>query len=86
MLYYTENISSLTVLKYSAVYVRFYTFHKLQSTLVQVSLVTTLNSLFVGTVIAVIAVIAVIGTVLIVAATFGILRCRKVHIKGAQYK
>ena len=46
-------------------------------------LVTALNSLFVGIII---AVIAVIGIVLIVAATLGILCCRLVHTKGTQYK
>ena len=42
-----------------------------------------LHSLLVGSII---AVIAVIGIMLIVAATFGTICCRKVHIKGTQYK
>ena len=45
-------------------------------------LVTALNSLFVGIII---AVMAVIGIVLSAAATFGIICCRKVRTKGTQY-
>ena len=56
---------------------------QIQQLIVLQANLTALHSLLVGSIIAVIAVISIM---LIVVATFGIICCTKVHIKGTQYK